>query len=55
MAEPKPPPHWVVILNVALLRLGAKVGSQHLLTIPGRKSGRRRSTPVSIVEVDGLR
>ena len=55
MTPPKPPPHWVVSLNIAALRLGVKVGSQHLLSIPGRRSGRLRSTPVSIVDVGGLR
>jgi hypothetical protein len=53
MAELKPPPRWIVSLNIAALRLGVKVGSQHLLSIPGRKSGRLRSTPVSIVTVGG--
>jgi hypothetical protein len=53
VGELKPPPRWVVSLNIAALRLGLKVGSQHLLSIPGRKSGRLRSTPVSIVTVAG--
>jgi deazaflavin-dependent oxidoreductase (nitroreductase family) len=53
MTPPKPPPRWIVNLNMAALRLGVKVGSQHLLSIPGRKSGRPRSTPVSIVTVGG--
>jgi hypothetical protein len=53
VAELKPPPRWIVSLNIAALRLGVKVGSQHLLSIPGRRSGRLRSTPVSIVTVDG--
>lgn len=53
MGELKPPPRWVVSLNIAALRLGAKVGSQHLLSIAGRRSGRLRSTPVSIVTVGG--
>lgn len=51
--EVKPPPRWIVTLNIAALRLGLKVGSQHLLSIPGRKSGKLRSTPVSIVTVGG--
>jgi hypothetical protein len=51
--ELKPPPRWIVSLNIAALRLGVKVGSQHLLSIPGRRSGRLRSTPVSIVTVAG--
>jgi F420H(2)-dependent quinone reductase len=55
LGEPKPPPRWVVGLNIAALRLGVRVGSQHLLSIPGRRSGRLRSTPVSIVTVGGQR
>jgi deazaflavin-dependent oxidoreductase (nitroreductase family) len=50
-----PPPGWMVRLNVAILRRGLKVGSQHLLTVRGRNSGAPRSTPVSIVTVDGER
>ena len=40
---------------MALLRRGLKVGSQHLLTVPGRKSGEPRSTPISIATVNGER
>jgi hypothetical protein len=47
----KPPPVLIVKLNAAVLRLGLHVGSQHLLTVPGRKSGLPRSTPVSIATV----
>jgi deazaflavin-dependent oxidoreductase (nitroreductase family) len=50
-----PPPRWMVRMNVALLRRGLKVGSQSLLSVPGRKSGVARSTPVSIVTVAGTR
>jgi len=31
------------------------MGAQHLLTVPGRKTGRPRATPISIVTVDGQR
>lgn len=55
MADVKPPPRWMVRLNVALLRRGLTVGSQHLLSIRGRRTGELRSTPVSVVTVDGLR
>ncbi|HEY8989298.1 MAG TPA: nitroreductase/quinone reductase family protein, partial [Candidatus Limnocylindrales bacterium] len=51
----KAPSLWMVRLNVLFLRLGLKIGSQHLLSIPGRRSGKLRSTPVSIVTVDGVR
>jgi deazaflavin-dependent oxidoreductase (nitroreductase family) len=42
-------------MNVAMLRRGLKIGSQHLLSVRGRKSGELRSTPVSIATVDGTR
>lgn len=41
--------------NMFLLRRGARIGTQHVLSVPGRKSGRLRSTPVSLVTVDGVR
>ena len=41
--------------NTALLRRGLAIGSQHLLVVPGRKSGRPRSTPISIAVLDGER
>jgi deazaflavin-dependent oxidoreductase (nitroreductase family) len=45
----------MVRMNVAVLRRGLKVGSQYLLTAPGRNSGTPRSTPISIVMLDGER
>ena len=50
-----PPPRWMVNLNRAFLRRGLKVGSQYLLTVPGRASGEPRSTPISVVNLDGER
>jgi deazaflavin-dependent oxidoreductase (nitroreductase family) len=47
-----PPPAWLVRLNSALLRRGLRIGSQYLLTVPGRTSGLPRSTPISIATVD---
>ena len=44
---------WAVRANIAVLRLGIPIGSQHLLSIVGRTSGRLRSTPISVVTVDG--
>jgi deazaflavin-dependent oxidoreductase (nitroreductase family) len=38
-----------------LLRLGPAPGTTVLLTVPGRRSGRPRSTPVTLVEEDGQR
>ena len=51
----KPPPGWMIRMNVAVLPSGLKVGSQYLLTAPGRKSGVSRSTPISVVTLDGER
>ena len=50
-----PPPAWMVRFNVAVLRRGLRIGSQHLLTVPGRKTGELRSTPISVAVVDGTR
>jgi hypothetical protein len=55
MSEVKPPPLWMVRLNVAILRRGLKIGSQYLLSVRGRTSGKMRSTPVSIATIDGSR
>ena len=58
MAQPratKPPPSWMVRMNTAMLRRGLRIGSQHLLSVRGRRSGELRSTPVSIATVDGNR
>jgi len=44
-----------VRLNIAMLRRGMRIGSQSLLTVSGRRSGKPRSTPVSIATVDGQR
>jgi deazaflavin-dependent oxidoreductase (nitroreductase family) len=55
MAETKPPPAWMVRLNVAMLQRGLRIGSQHLLSVRGRKSAEVRSTPVSIATVEGSR
>jgi hypothetical protein len=40
-----------------LLRRGVSIGREHsvVLTVPGRKSGRPRSTPVTPMHVDGRR
>ncbi|WP_406384923.1 nitroreductase family deazaflavin-dependent oxidoreductase [Streptomyces sp. NBC_01618] len=43
--------------NVVILlhRLGLPFGPMHLLTVPGRRSGLPRTTPVAPVVVDGTR
>ena len=56
------PPRWMEfalkIVNpplVALQRLGLAIGPAWLLTIPGRKSGKLRTTPVAPLQVGGER
>ena len=43
------------VLMRLLLRLGLAPRTTMLLTVPGRRSGRPRSTPVTLVEEDGQR
>jgi deazaflavin-dependent oxidoreductase (nitroreductase family) len=45
----------MVRLNSTMLRRGLRIGSQYLLTVPGRKTGEPRSTPISIAAVEGER
>jgi len=47
----KPANKIIMLLN----RLGLPIGSQHILSIPGRKSGKLYSTPVSLLTVEGQR
>ena len=55
------PPWWLKPLNKAFIvtsRLGLPtLGKEHpvVLTVPGRKSGKPRSTPVTPMHVDGRR
>jgi hypothetical protein len=52
------PPSWLKGVNrvvMALQRLGFVVGTMHVLAVPGRRSGVYRSTPVSLLTVDGHR
>jgi deazaflavin-dependent oxidoreductase (nitroreductase family) len=51
-------PRWLGPANrviIALQRLGLAIGTMHLISIPGRKSGKLRTTPVSPLTVDGKR
>ena len=51
-------PGWLKPANrliVALQRLGLAIGTMHLLSVPGRKSGKIRTTPVSPLTIDGQR
>jgi len=51
-------PRWLKVVNpviVLLQRLGIAFLSFHLISIPGRRTGRMRTTPVSPFLVDGER
>lgn len=51
-------PRWLRPANrfvMALQRLNVPTGTIHVLTVPGRKSGTMRSTPVSTLTVAGTR
>ena len=51
-------PSWLPTANrvvKVLQRLGLPLGTIHVLTVPGRVSGRPRATPVSPLVVDGNR
>lgn len=51
-------PRWLKPANrviVALQRLGLVIGTMRLLSVPGRKSGELRTTPVSPLKVEGRR
>jgi hypothetical protein len=49
-------PSWLKAANrvvIALQRMGLPLGTMRVLTLPGRTSGKMRSTPVSSLTVDG--
>ena len=51
-------PGWLKYANpaiVALQRRGVVIGTMRLLSVPGRKSGTLRTTPVSPLRVEGER
>jgi hypothetical protein len=51
-------PWWLKPANriiMALNRRGLAIGTQHILTVVGRTSGKAYSTPVSLLTVDGAR
>jgi deazaflavin-dependent oxidoreductase (nitroreductase family) len=51
-------PRWVTMftpITRPLLAAGVPLGFNGLLTVPGRKSGLPRTTPVAIIEVSGRR
>jgi deazaflavin-dependent oxidoreductase (nitroreductase family) len=50
------PPRWLKPMNkvmMAVQRLGIPTGPAMVLTVPGRKTGRPRSTPMTPFECDG--
>src|SRR5215470_9934949 len=54
-ANYQPPSRFVPILNPlikGLLHLGVPMGPMALLTVRGRKSGLKRTTPVAIVRIN---
>src|SRR5436305_11932329 len=51
-------PKWLKLANRlinAFNRLGMSFGTWYILSIPGRKTGKMRSTPVSVLHVNGQR
>ena len=51
-------PGWLKPANrlvVLLQRLGLPLGTIHVLSVPGRTSGQMRTTPVSLLTVNGQR
>lgn len=58
MAEQIRLPRWLKFANpviVALQRRGVVIGTMRLLSVPGRKSGELRTTPVSPLTTEGER
>jgi deazaflavin-dependent oxidoreductase (nitroreductase family) len=52
------PPWWLKPMNkvyMAVMRLGLGADASMVLTVPGRKSGKPRSTPISMFSVAGKR
>jgi deazaflavin-dependent oxidoreductase (nitroreductase family) len=55
MTHPQPP-RWLKPMNrfmIAVQKLGLHTGPAYVLTVPGRKSGKPRSTPMTPFEYDG--
>jgi len=58
MPDVKPPPRWLRTANraaLAMSRIGFTMGPVHVLTVPGRRTGKPRSAPVSPLMVGGGR
>lgn len=55
MSDPRPP-WWLKPMNklmIAVQKLGVATGPAMVLTVPGRKSGQPRSTPMTPFELHG--
>ena len=51
-------PKWLKFANrliITINRLGLHIGTMYILSIPGRKTGKMRSTPVSVVHINAQR
>ena len=58
MTQTLHPPRGISVFNTIakpLLAAGIPMGFNGLLTVPGRKTGQPRTTPIAIIEVDGRR
>src|SRR5438552_19148282 len=58
IASPVKAPSFVRLFNPItrrLLKVGALLGPNALITVQGRKSGIPRTTPIALVELDGGR
>ena len=58
MTLPDRLPWWLKLVNPVITRLnrrGLAIGTQHILTVPGRTSGKLYTTPVSLLTLDGQR
>ena len=58
MPRVKPVPRWLRAANraaLAMSRIGLTMGPVHVLTVPGRRTGKPRSAPVSPLTVSGGR
>ncbi len=58
MSTPHTLPRWLTFANrliIALNHLGIGFGTWSILSIPGRKTGTMRSTPVSVLHVNSQR
>ena len=55
MSNPKPP-RWLKLANkfmITMQKLGIPTGPPQVLTVPGRKTGQPRSTPMTPFTLDG--